>query len=177
MYFFRRYPACGGIKKPSPCKGKVLARTWMRQKRQRQPAQAAKSLRPPQGKPPFERRCPSSQTGAEDCILAKPKCAKQTQGLQTWVYCVCFASQNAILSQPSADSPFQKGPCRLRAGRGLWRIRPPGQVVDGDAVKIGHTHQDGQLWLPLSGLIVSVCAGTDLEFLGTRFLRQTVFLP
>ena len=27
------------------------------------------------------------------------------------VYFVCFASQNAILSQPSADSPFQKGPC------------------------------------------------------------------
>ena len=28
------------------------------------------------------------------------------KALQTWVYCVCFASQNAILSQPSADSSF-----------------------------------------------------------------------
>ena len=27
-------------------------------------------------KPPLERRCPSAHTGAEDCILAKPKCAK-----------------------------------------------------------------------------------------------------
>ena len=79
-------------------------------------------------------------TGAEDCILAKPKYAKQTRGQRllwggttsarqidtldkmarrgrrapqvggSFVYFVCFASQNAILSQPSADSPFQKGP-------------------------------------------------------------------
>ena len=39
--------------------------------------------------------------------------------LQTWVYCVCFASQNAILSQPSADSSFPKEPCpRGGDGRG-----------------------------------------------------------
>ena len=29
--------------------------------------------------------------------------------LQILVYFVCFAARNAILSQPSADSPFQKG--------------------------------------------------------------------
>ena len=69
-------------------------------------------------KPPFERRCPSSQTGAEDCILAKPKYAKQTRLAQTWFTSyVRFA--NAILSQPSADSPFQKGPfgCYLFTSR------------------------------------------------------------
>ncbi len=27
----------------------------------------------------------------------------------SFVYFVCFASQNTILSQPSADSPFAKG--------------------------------------------------------------------
>ena len=117
--------------------------------------------------------------------MAKPKCAKQTrvQGF-LWggttsarqidtldgmarqgrrapqvggnlVYFVCFASQNAILSQPSADSSFhcaavggsaalrmrrppcgEKGPCRLWAGRKLdptpyarpySRLRPSSQ--------------------------------------------------
>ncbi len=38
------------------------------------------------------------------------------------VYFVCFASQNAILSQPAADSPFQKGPCPC-GGRGLTPIQ------------------------------------------------------
>ena len=55
--------------------------------------------------------------------------------LQTWVYCVCFASQNAILSQPSADSPFQKGPF-LRLPVNFPLIRAAGEVIQGDIENI-----------------------------------------
>ena len=60
-------------------------------------------------KPPFERRCPSSQTGAEDCIL-RSKIYEVNKVFANFDYFVCSASPNAILSQPAADSPFQKGP-------------------------------------------------------------------
>ena len=45
----------------------------------RKMCESSKTPVPRRDKPPFERRCPSSQTGAEDCILAKPKYAEQTQ--------------------------------------------------------------------------------------------------
>ena len=70
----------------------------------RKMCESSKTPVPRRDKPPFERRCPSSQTGAEDCILAKPKYAKHTRGRGllwggNFDYSVCFASQNAILSQ------------------------------------------------------------------------------
>ena len=42
--------------------------------------------------------------------------------LQNFVYFVCFASQNAILSQPSADSPFH---CAAVGGFAALRMRRP----------------------------------------------------
>ncbi len=42
-------------------------------------------------------------------VFRRRRNVRSKQGFANLVYCVCFASQNAILSQPSADSPFQRG--------------------------------------------------------------------
>jgi hypothetical protein len=63
--------------------------------------------------------------------FGEAKMCEANKVLQTWVYYVCFASQNAILSQPSADSPFQKGPF-LRLPVNFPLIRAAGEVIQGD---------------------------------------------
>ena len=59
---------------------------------------------PGRDKPPFERRW-HGEAVTEDCILAKPKYAKQTQFCKS-LFTSYVRSANAILSQPAADSPF-----------------------------------------------------------------------
>jgi hypothetical protein len=67
--------------------------------------------------------------------FGKAKMYEINLSLQNFVYFVCFASQNAILSQPSADSPFQKGPF-LRLPVNFPLIRAAGEVIQGDIENI-----------------------------------------
>ena len=54
-------------------------------------------------------------------------------------------------------------PLRAKGSFGcpLGLIRPPGQVVQGDTVEVGHADQDGQLGFPLARFIV--CTGTRAD--------------
>ncbi len=82
-------------------------------------------------KPPFERRCPSSQTGAEDCISPQAKCAKQTRfcKLGFTLYVLLRKTQSSVSLRLTA--PFKRG-LRLPATSSISaaahpsvRSRPP----------------------------------------------------
>jgi len=80
------------------------------------PVRAEKPPSPRREKPPLERRCPSAHTGAEDCILAKPKYTKYTRFLQ-----ILFTSYVRLRRTQSSASlrltaPFQ----RSLFGANLW---------------------------------------------------------
>ena len=85
---------------------------------------------PPQRpKPPLERRCPSPQAGAEDCVsrsetydvnkVSEPVCAPHIS-----------PAAKSILSQPSADSSFQKEPVPAAAGTEELPWRLAGEVLN-----------------------------------------------
>jgi len=85
---------------------------------------------PPQRpKPPLERRCPSPQAGAEDCVsrsetydvnkVSEPVCAPHIS-----------PAAKSILSQPTADSSFQKEPVPAAAGTEELPWRLAGEVLN-----------------------------------------------
>ena len=117
----------------------VAARVFFRtSQRRKAPVPSA------EGKPPFERRCPSSQTGAEDCISPQAKCAKQTQFCKSLftAYVLLRKTQSSVSLRLTA--PFKRGlwsnnetvraekppsprrakPSTLRGG-GFFRFRTP----------------------------------------------------
>ena len=78
-------------------------------------------------KPPFERRCPGAHTGAEDCILAKPKCAQQTKSAQARFtsYVSLRETQSSVSLRLTA--PFQRSLARCGGDGSFWRRQAPGR--------------------------------------------------
>ena len=75
-----------------------------------------------------------------------------------FVYFVCSASPNTILSQPSADSPFQKGPF-LRSSVHFPPIGTAQEIVDTDVEILRQRVQAGDVRVALSLFIEPVSTG------------------
>ena len=85
---------------------------------------------PPQRqKPSFERRCPSAHTGAEDCI-SRSEIYKVNEVPVNVPATAGTRDERSILSQPAADSSFQKEPLSPAGGTEEEPWRVAGEVLN-----------------------------------------------
>ena len=85
---------------------------------------------PPQRpKPPFERRCPSSQTGAEDCV-SRSETYEVNKASEDLAAPHSSAPPKSILSQPAADSSVPKEPLSPAGGTEYLPWRLAGEVLN-----------------------------------------------